>query len=203
MNPEQILETMRRKEWAKAKWMTEALLLKNGVSRGERSFGSTKTPVPLSAIDLPTLLDMLLGIQTPTGSLVEGTSRSSLRKAVEYLRKNSGTNSDAGPEQEPSAASPTQSIRPLHSNRKYWPGEAKDVFWSLVRQLNKYDKESTEAGQRSPLQLSIAEEATRRWWRLEYDVEIKISERDRKMLEMASSALGSTGFEIVPGEALC
>lgn len=198
MTPEAILDTMRRREWEKAKWMTEALLRKNQVSKGERSLGSTKVQVPLSAVDLPTLLDMLLETQTPTGPLVDGTSRSSLRKAAEYLRKSSGTNSESGQEQGPTAASPTPSTRPLHSNRKYWPAEAKDVFWSLVKDLNKYDKAATEQGTKSPLQLSVAEEVTRRWWNLEKEIKIELPKGDRRAVEMACSALGATLVEVVP-----
>ena len=54
------------------------------------------------------------------------------------------------------------------SKIKYWPGEAKDVFWSLVKRLNNYDKEHSPGGRKSPIQLAVAEEATRRWWRMEY-----------------------------------
>jgi len=77
----------------------------------------------------------------------------------------------------------------LHSNRKYWPAEAKDVFWHLVRQLNKYDKEATEAGHKSPLQLAMSEEATRSWWRSEYEL-FEPSTSDRVAVEKAAGALG-------------
>lgn len=202
MTPEKILEVMRGREWQKAKWMCEALLRKNGVSRVERLSGSTKALVPVSAADLPTLLDMLLETQTPTGPLVGDTSRSSLRKAAEYLRKSSGTNSEGGHKQEPAAPSSTPSVKPLPSNRKYWPGEAKDVFWSLVKQLNKYDKEHAAQGQRSPLQLLVAEEATRRWWNLEKEVTYEPTEKDQRDMAMVCSALGADRAEVVPGKAL-
>jgi hypothetical protein len=159
-----ILETMRAKKWEEAKWLAETTLLSNGVSKVTQSSGSTSYQVPLSAADLPTLLDMLLEIQTPTGPLGDATSRSSLSKAAEYLRKFSGTGSDSGPAPEHPAPSSTPSSKRLPSNRKYWPAAAKDEFWSLVRQLNKYDKENMEGGQKSPLQLSISEQIIRQCW---------------------------------------
>jgi hypothetical protein len=77
----------------------------------------------------------------------------------------------------------------LHSNRKYWPREAKDVFWHLVRQLNKFDREATEAGSKSPLQLATSERITRSWWRSEYEI-FEPSAADKVAVEAAAQALG-------------
>ena len=185
MTPEKILDTMRAKKWKEAKWLTEALLRSKGVSKAVLSHGSTKSRVPLCAADLPTLLGMLLEIPTPTESWMDGTSRSSLRKAITYLRKSSGTSCETGQVEEPTAPSSIPLIKPLSSNRKYWPGSAKDVFWYLVKALNKYDKENMPGGQRSPLQLSIAEAAVREWWRAD------VHPDDVLAVEKAASSLGA------------
>lgn len=197
MTPEKILELMREKKWEEAKWVSEALLRSKGVSKAEVLHGSTKMQLPLSAADLPTQLGMLLEIQTPTGPLVDDTSRSSIKKAITYLQKNSGTNSETGPTEAQPAPSSTPSRKRLHSNRKFWPGEAKDVFWSLVKRLNKYDKEATTEGDRSPLQLWVAEEATRQWWRGRFNVQP--DKADEARVDQAARTLGCEVAWIRPG----
>ena len=193
MTLEIILATMRAKKWKEAKWQSEALLRLNQVSRVEVLHGSTKTQVPLSAADLPTLLGMLLETLTPTGSSQDATSRSSIRKAITYLNQSSGTNSESGQRLEPAAPSSTPLSKPLSSNRKYWPGEAKDVFWSLVKRLNKYDKENSSGGQMSPLQLFVAEESVRRWWGLENEIDLPA-----ETVKVAAAALGAEVIWVRP-----
>jgi hypothetical protein len=98
----------------------------------------------------------------------ESTWRSRLKSLVKSLPDSSTRDSMNGQQQAQRASGQTQGKRYLPSKRKYWPGEAKDVFWDLVRALNKYDKEHAPGGTKSPIQLDVAEEATRRWWEMEH-----------------------------------
>jgi len=177
----------------KAKWLVQAALLSNGVSKVESLRGSTKTQIPLSACDLPTLLDTLSETPTSTALSLDDTLRSRLKSAATRLRTSSGSSSESGQAKEPAAASATPPPRPLSSNRKYWPAEEKDNFWSLVRQLNAYDKESTAQGTKSPLQLSVAEAVIRRCWSVDHAV---VSDRDRERVNQISSHLGFEVAEI-------
>ena len=145
----------------------EAILHFKEVSRAQSSKYSTKTLVPLSAVDLRTLLVTLLETPTSTDPSGESMWRSKLKSLVNDLPKSSTTDSTSWQESGTQPAAGSQaSYRPLPSRRRYWPGEAKDVFWNSVRALNKYDKEQKR--DKSPIQLAVAEEITRRWWRLEY-----------------------------------
>ena len=191
---EKLISALEENRGKEARWLAEAILLSRGESKTQRSGSSTKgDTVPLSAVDLLTLLDILLEIQTLPAALMAATSRSKLKLARANLQKSNGTNSVSGQRPEPTAPSPPPPRKPLHSNRRFWPSEAKDVFWHLVRQLNKYDKGSTEEGHKSPLQLATSEAATRSWWRSEYEIYAP-SLSDRKDVEAAASALG--GCEI-------
>lgn len=194
---DQILAALEAGETEKAKWLVQAILHMNGVSRVQLSKGSMNINGPLSAADLPTLLDTLLETQISPEPSTDTTWRSRLKSAATSLRESSASDSESGPEPEPTAASATPQVRPLPSNRKYWPAEAKDVFWSLVRQLNKYDKENSDQGQRSPLQLSIAEEATRRWWNVEHHDQLQPSGRTVEAVRKAAAGLGRVEW-IVP-----
>ena len=162
-----LLAALEKKHWKEARWLVEALLHLKKVSRVQSSKHSTKTLVPLSAVDLRTLLVTLLA--TPTSTDPSGGSmwRSKLNALVKSLPGSSSIDSANGQasETQPAAGSQT-GYRPLPSRRRYWPGEAKDVFWNMVRALNKYDKEQER--EKSPIQLAVAEEITRRWWELEY-----------------------------------
>lgn len=159
------LENRREKE---ARWHAEAILHLNGVSNAQSSKHSMNSLVPLSAVDLPTLLDTLLGIQTLQGVSAGSTWRLKLKSQAKSLRDSKNTDSKSGRKQEQPAAGLPARIKPLPSRRQYWPGEAKDVFWNLVRSLNKYDKKHAPQGKKSPIQLEVAEEITRRWWEDEY-----------------------------------
>ena len=181
------LETGNLKE---ARWLAEATLLARGVSKTQRSGSSTKgDTIPLSAVDLQTLLGMLLETPTSQAASMDATSRSKLKLAQESLQKSNGLRCVSGPGPAPTAPLPPPPKKPLPSNRKYWPKEAKDVFWHLVRQLNKFDKEATEAGTKSPLQLATSEAATRSWWRSEHEIYAP-SLNDQKSVESAAAALG-------------
>ena len=190
-----VFDALNACQWEKAKWLVQAVLLSNGVSKVESLRGSTKTLIPLSACDLPTLLDTLSETQTSTALSMDDTLRSRLKSAATRLRTSSGSSSESGPAKEPAAASVTPPPRPLSSNRKYWPAEEKDNFWSLVRQLNAYDKESTAQGTKSPLQLSVAEAVIRRCWSVDHAV---VSDRDRLAATEACASLGFELLSVVP-----
>lgn len=96
----------------------------------------------------------------------ESMWRSKLSSLAKNLPTSSSSDSGSGQEQEQPASGATTRPKRLPSRRRYWPGEAKDVFWDLVRKLNKYDRDHEL--DKSPIQLDVAEEATRRWWELEY-----------------------------------
>ena len=180
---EKVIGSLASGRHEEARWLVEAVLHMNGVSKAQSSSTSTLAMVPLSAVDLPTLVDMLLEIPTLQDPSADSTWRSRLKSARDALKKSNGTDSGSGQakQNQPAQSSTTQS-RPLPSNRKYWPGDAKDTFWSLVRLLNKYDKENMEGGQRSPLQLSVAEAVTRRCWNLERIDEPVVSDADRALV---------------------
>jgi hypothetical protein len=165
---EKLMTALEAEKWEDATWHAQAILRLNGVSRLQSSIGSTRHPIPLSAADLPTLLGMLLETQTLRGVSEESTWRSRLKSLVKSLPDSSTRDSMNGQQQAQRASGQTQGKRYLPSKRKYWPGEAKDVFWDLVRALNKYDKEHAPGGTKSPIQLDVAEEATRRWWEMEH-----------------------------------
>lgn len=157
-----------KKDWGNVRWLVEATLLSRGVCKLESSLGSTTTRIPLSAADLPTLLDILSETLTSQELSTVGTSRSKLSQVATSLRKSNESGLTSGPSAAPAAAGSTPPVKRLPSNRKYWPGDAKDVFWNLVRSLNKYDKEYMPGGRKSPIQLEAAEWVTRKWWRLEH-----------------------------------
>lgn len=165
---EKMLDALDSQNWEEARWLADAILRMNGISKVQSSKGSTKTTIPLSAADLPTLLDMLLETRISTGVSKGSTWKSKLKSLVKSLPSFSNTDFSSGQEQGQRAAGSPQQRRPLPSRRRYWPGEAKDVFWNLVRSLNKYDKEHAPQGKKSPIQLAVAEEITRRWWEIEY-----------------------------------
>ena len=186
-----LLGALNNNQLEKSKWLVQAILLSSGTSKVQSSKGSTTTLVPLSAVDLPTLLDTLSEIPTSPDLSMDDTSRSKLKSAAILLRTSSGSNSGSGHSEVPAAQSSTPPVMPLSSNRKFWPAEEKDNFWSLVRQLNAYDKESTAQGTKSPLQLSIAEAVIRRSWNVDH---VMVSDRDRVA---ATEACAAFGFELL------
>ena len=166
-----LIAALEGEKWEDARWFVEAALQQRGVSKRRSKTHSTNTPLPLSAFDLPTLLDTLL--ETPTSTDPSGGSmwRSRLSVLVKSLRESSTSNSSTGPIPGLLAVGSRPRPKRLPSRRQYWPGDAKDVFWNLVRSLNKYDKEFSPQGRKSPIQLEIAEAVTRRWWEVEYGQE--------------------------------
>jgi len=164
----QLISALQESKWEEAKWHAQAMLRLKGVSKARSSKSSTNTQVPLSAVDLPTLLDTLLATPTSQDPSTDSTWRSKLKSLAKNLPDFSTSDSTIGTSPEPAAPGSIASKKPLPSNRKYWPKEAKGVFWDLVRSLNKYDKEFAPGGTKSPIQLDVAEECTRRWWELEY-----------------------------------
>jgi len=177
---QKLINTLSSENWEEARWLAEAILHLNEVSRVQSSKHSTKTLVPLSAVDLRTLLVTLLEIQTLQGVSMDSTSRSKLKSFLNNPSLSNATASNSGQKQEPAAAGSRAKPRRLPSKRRYWPGEAKDVFWNLVRSLNKYDKEFMPQGKKSPVQLEVAEEITRRWWELEYGNQSPVVKRRRE-----------------------
>jgi hypothetical protein len=163
-----LLNALDEEKWEEAKWLASAILRSNGILKVQSSVGSTKTQIPSSGADLPTLLGTLLETPISTEAWEDTTWRSRLSSAASALQESNGTDSKSGQTPEPVVDGSPQSRKPLPSKRQYWPGEAKDVFWNLVRSLNAYDKEFSK-GVKSPIQLQVAEEATRRWWRMEYN----------------------------------
>ena len=161
-----LLDTLNSQKWEEARWHARAMLHLKGVSKAQSSKHSTKTLVPLSAVDLRTLLVTLLETPISTDPSEDGMWRSRLKSLVKSLPESSVTDSKSGQGQGQQSAGSQARRKPLPFKRRYWPGEAKDVFWNLVRSLNKYDKEFMK--KKSPIQLQVAEEATRRWWEMEY-----------------------------------
>ena len=168
MGLEDLIAALEGQNWKDARWHAEAQLHLRGVYKVRSSKHSTETMIQPSAADLRTLLDTLLETLISTDQSTESTSRSKLKSLVKSLPSSKSTGSGSGQEAEqPAAGSPAKRKR-LPSKRQYWPVEAKDVFWSLVKRLNEYDKKHSPGGRKSPIQLAVAEEATRRWWRMEY-----------------------------------
>jgi hypothetical protein len=168
----QLVEALNKGEKEKATWLAQAILRLNGVCKAPSSKGSTQHLIPLSGADLPTLLGILLEIPTLRGASEESTWRSKLKSLVKNLPDSSTRGSQSGTSRTRPRAGSIRSKRRLPSNRKYWPKDAKDVFWNLVRSLNKYDKEFAPGGTKSPIQLDVAEECTRRWWEMEHGYQV-------------------------------
>jgi hypothetical protein len=164
VNAESLFAALESGRLEEAKWHAQAILHLKGISKVQSSKHSIKTSIPLSACDLPTLLDTLLAIQTSTDPLLDDTSSARLKSLAKSLRNSSTSDSSTGPVADPPSRGSRPSIKRLHSNRKYWPQSAKTVFWDVVRNLNQYDKELAKGGKKSPIQLLVAEEITRRHW---------------------------------------
>lgn len=162
---DQLISALQEGKKEEATWLVQAILHSSGVSKIPSSDGSTRGSVPLSAADLPTLLDILLETPTSPVASVDSTLKSKLRSQAKSLHGSNSAGSQSGTASERGQSGSTQPNRPLSSNRKYWPRPAKTVFWDLVRELNAWDKENMKKGERSPIQLDVAEEATRQWWR--------------------------------------
>jgi hypothetical protein len=164
---DKLILALEGQKWEEARWLAQAILHLKGVSKAQSSKHSTKSQVPLCAVDLRTLLDTLL--ETPTSTDLSGESmwRSKLKSLVKSLPSSSSAGSTSGQKGTAPVAGSQPSYKPLPSKRQYWPGEAKDVFWDMIRELNTYDKE--QGNDKSPIQLLVAEEITRRWWEVEYE----------------------------------
>jgi len=165
---DKLIAALEAEKWKEATWHAQAILRLRGVCKAQSSKSSTNILVPLSAVDLRTLLDTLLATPTSQDQSTGGTWRSRLKSLVKNLPDFKPDDSTSGTSPKPQSLGSIRSKRQLPSNRKYWPKEAKGVFWDLVRSLNKYDKEFAPGGTKSPIQLDVAEECTRRWWEMEY-----------------------------------